>query len=119
MSRRTDQVNQLLRQEISELLQREVRDPRVAGIVSVTHVDVSPDLRRARAFVSVLGTEEERAGTLAALASARPFIRRELARRLKLRTTPDVEFFDDRSMEDAQRLTDVMRENARERGERL
>jgi ribosome-binding factor A len=117
MSRRTDQVNHLLRQEISELLQRDVRDPRVGGIVSVTHVDVSPDLRRASAFVSVLGTEEERAGTMAALSSARPFIRRELGRRLKLRTIPDIEFLDDRTMEDAQRLTDMMRENARERGE--
>ena len=117
MSRRTDQVNQLLRQEISELLQRDIRDPRVGGLVSVTHVDVSPDLRRANAFVSVLGTEEDRAGTMAALSSARPFIRRELGRRLKLRTIPDIEFLDDRSMEDAQRLTDQMRENARERGE--
>jgi ribosome-binding factor A len=117
MSRRTEQVSELLREELSTLLAREVRDPRVAGLVSVTHVDLSPDLRRAHVFVSVLGTEEERASTIAALRSARPFLRRELAHRLRLRNTPDLEFEDDRSMERAQALTDIMRRNARERGE--
>ena len=56
MSRRTEQVNELLRQELSGLLSREVRDPRVSGIVSITSVDVSPDLRRAHVWVSVYGT---------------------------------------------------------------
>jgi len=119
MSRRTERVNDLLREEISDLLRSELHDPRVAGIVTVTHVDVSPDLRRADAYVSVLGSEEERASTMAALVHARPFLRRELSHRLRLRYTPDITFISDTSMERAQELTDLMRKTAAERGEKL
>jgi len=119
MSRRTERVNDLLREEISDLLRSDLRDPRIGGIVSVTHVDVSPDLRRAFAYVSVLGTDAERDGTMRALEHARPFLRRELSRRLRLRVTPDVEFLSDTSMERAQELTDLMRRTAEERGEQL
>ena len=92
MSRRTERVNELLREEISDLLRTELSDPRIGGIVTVTHVDVSPDLRHALAYVSVLGTDDERTRTLKALDHARPFLRRELSRRLPLRYTPDVAF---------------------------
>ena len=119
MSRRTERVNDLLREEISDLLRSELRDPRIGGLVTVTHVDVSPDLRRAIAFVSVLGTEEERVSTMRALDHARPFLRRELSHRLKLRYTPDVTFVSDTSMERAQEMTDLMRKTAEERGEKL
>jgi len=119
MSRRTERVNELLREEISELLHSDLRDPRIGGIVTVTHVDVSPDLRHALAYVSVLGTDEERASTLKALDHARPFLRRELSRRLTLRYTPDVAFLSDTSMAEAQEMTDLMRKTAEERGETL
>ena len=119
MSRRTERVNDLLREEISELLRSDLRDPRIGGIVTVTHVDVSPDLRHALAYVSVLGTDEERASTLKALDHARPFLRRELSRRLTLRYTPDVAFMSDTSMAEAQEMTDLMRKTAEERGETL
>ena len=119
MSRRTERVNDLLRDEISDLLRSELRDPRIGGLVTVTHVDVSPDLRRASAFVSVLGTEEERASTMWALDHARPFLRRELSRRVRLRYTPDLEFVSDTSMARAQEMTDLMRKTAEERGETL
>ncbi|MBF6599713.1 MAG: 30S ribosome-binding factor RbfA [Dehalococcoidia bacterium] len=119
MSRRTEQVNELLKQELSSLLSREVRDPRVSGIVSITGVDVSPDLRRALVWVSVLGSDDDRASTMRALHAARPFLRRELAQRLRLRTMPDLEFESDTTMERAQELTDIMRRNAAERGETL
>jgi ribosome-binding factor A len=119
MSRRTDRVNALLRQELSDLLREDIRDPRVSGIVSITHVDVSPDLAKARAYVSVLGSDEERDATMSALESARPFVRRELGRRLRMRQTPDVTFVSDRGIEQAQELTDLMRRNAEERGESL
>ena len=116
---RAERVSELLRQEISRLLQEDLRDPRMAGLVSVTRVEASPDLRRAAAFVSVLGTEEERASTMRALASARPFVRRELSRRLDLRYTPDITFLSDVSIERAQEMTDLMRRTAGERGEML
>ena len=73
MSRRTEQVNELLREELSGLLAREVRDPRVSGIVSITGVDVSPDLRHAKVWVSVYGSDEDRASTMEALHAARAF----------------------------------------------
>jgi ribosome-binding factor A len=119
MSERTERVNALLREEISNLIRDDIRDPRMAGIVSVTQVDVSPDLRNASVHISVLGDEQERAGTMAALDHARPFVRRELGRRLHLRNIPMVRFIPDTSIADAQALTDRMRANAEERGERL
>jgi ribosome-binding factor A len=119
MTRRTDRVNELLREEISGVVRDELRDPRIGGLVSITRVDVSPDLRRANAWVSVLGTEAERAGTMAALESARPFVRKQLSRRLSLRVTPDVQFVRDPSLEEGQAMTDLMRRTAEERGETL
>lgn len=119
MTQRTERVSALLREEISTLVRDEIRDPRMSGMISVTHVDVSPDLRNASAFVSVLGSEDDRAATMEALEHARPFVRRELGRRLRLRTIPDVRFVSDTSIEQAQQLTDRMRHNAEERGERL
>jgi ribosome-binding factor A len=119
MTQRTERVGALLREEISALLRDDVRDPRMSGLVSITHVDVSPDLHNASAFVSVLGSEEDRASTLDALDHARPFIRRELGRRLHLRAIPDVRFVSDTSIEQAQELTDAMRRNAQDRGESM
>jgi ribosome-binding factor A len=118
MTRRTDRVNALLRQEIATLV-GELHDPGISGMVTITHVDVSPDLHNASAFVSVMGSDTERAATMDALARARPFVRRELGRRLRLRHIPDVNFVADTSLEDAQRMTDIMRRNAEERGETL
>jgi ribosome-binding factor A len=69
--------------------------------------------------VSVLGSDDDRASTMQALQHARPFIRRELGRRLRLRTIPDVRFVSDTSIEQAQELTDAMRRNAEERGESM
>lgn len=119
MTRRTERVNELLREELSQLLLEELDDPRIGGIVSITYVDVSPDLRRATAYVSVLGSDAERESTLRALEHARPFVRRELSSRLSLRTTPDVQFASDTSMERAQEMTDLMRKTAEDRGEAL
>lgn len=119
MTQRTERLNTLLREEISTLLREDVRDPRMSGLVSLTYVDVSPDLRNAYAYVSVLGSDEDRTSTMEALEHARPFVRRELGRRLRLRTIPDVRFISDTSIAEAQQLTDTMRRNAEDRGETL
>lgn len=119
MSRRTERVNDLIREELMTLLRDELRDPRIGGLVTVTRVDVSPDLRKALAYVSVLGTDEERDSTMQAMESARNFLRREIGRRLHLRTIPDLRFMSDRSIEEAQEMTDLMRRTAAERGETL
>ena len=117
MSERTLRVGSLLQEELSDLIRRELRDPRIAELLTVTHVDVAPDLKSARAFISVMGTEEEQNGTMAALEHARPFVRRELGKRLRMRSTPDVRFIADDSMQKAQELTELMRKNAAERGD--
>ena len=84
---RIQRVNQLIREEISHLVQRELKDPRL-GFVTVTEVDVSKDLRTAKVYVSVLGPESDWQGSLQALESARGFIRSWLVPRLRLRAVP-------------------------------
>ncbi|MBA3414431.1 MAG: 30S ribosome-binding factor RbfA [Chloroflexia bacterium] len=108
MSRRTLQVGELLREELTDIIRREVKDPRL-GFWSITRVEVPPDLRSARVFISVLGSDEERTGTLKALASASGFIRHHLKPRLRMRQIPDLEFRDDRSMEHAEEIGRVLR----------
>ncbi|MFM9106792.1 MAG: 30S ribosome-binding factor RbfA [Chloroflexota bacterium] len=111
MSRRTLQVGELLREELTDIIRREVKDPRL-GFWSITGVDVPPDLRSARVHVSVLGSDEERTATLAALTSAAGFIRRHLKPRLRMRQIPELEFRDDRSMEHADQIGRALRELA-------
>lgn len=103
MSRRTLQVAELLREELSDIIRREVNDPRV-GFFSITEVEVTEDLRSARVYVSVLGSDKEREETLTALRSAASFIRFHLKPRLRTRSIPDLEFRGDRSMEHAEQI---------------
>jgi ribosome-binding factor A len=107
--KRLDRVNQLIREEISLLLQRELKDPRL-GFVTVTHVETSPDLRIAKVFVSVLGDESKWTASLTALASARGFVRNWLRQHLDLRQTPELDFRADRSMEHAARIQELLRQ---------
>ncbi len=99
MTHRIQRLNSLFRHEISELLQRQVKDPRLGSFVTVTEVSISPDLKYARIFVSHIGSEEEKQKTLSALASASSFFRRELTRRLRLRRIPELSFQWDDSIE--------------------
>jgi ribosome-binding factor A len=115
MSLRTARVNELLRAEISELILREVKDPRVAeGLVTITEIRVSPDLRHATVFVSHLGTEEERQHALEGLQHAAPFLHRELMHRLKMRNVPELVFRFDPSIERGARLSDLIRKVSNE-----
>ncbi len=110
MSLRTTRVNELLRAEISELILREVKDPRVSeGLITITEIRVSPDLRHATVFVSHLGTDEERQHALEGLQHAAPFLHRELVHRLKMRNVPDLVFRFDPSIERGARLSDLIR----------
>lgn len=89
MSQRTERIDELLRQEITEIVAREVADPRV-GFVTITGVETTPDLRHAKVWVSVIGQPKERDATVAALGRAMPFVRHELGKRLDLRRIPDL-----------------------------
>ena len=106
--KRLDRVNQLIKEEISTILQRELKDPRL-GFVTVTEVETSRDLRSAKVFVSVLGDEAQWTASLAALTSARGFVRHWLRGHLDLRITPDLSFRPDRSMEHAARIQQLLK----------
>ncbi|MER3438362.1 MAG: 30S ribosome-binding factor RbfA [Chloroflexota bacterium] len=117
MSRRTRQVGDFLREELTDIIRNEVKDPRI-GFFSITHVDVPTDLRTARVYVSVLGTDDEREATLAALRSAAGFIRHHLKPRLHMRQIPELEFRDDRSMEHADQIARALRSLREEAAQR-
>jgi ribosome-binding factor A len=105
---RIERLNSLLRQEISELVQRQVKDPRLGSFVSITNVEVSSDMRYAKVFVSRLGSESEKQETLSALVSASGFIRHELGERLKMRRTPELNFKLDDTIEKADRVLRII-----------
>ena len=105
--KRLDRVNQLIKEEISTLLQRELKDPRL-GFVTVTQVEATKDLRVAKVFVSVLGGETQWKASLTALVSARGFIRNWLRHHLDLRVTPELDFRADHSMEHAARIQHLL-----------
>ncbi len=109
MSRRQQRLNVLFREEISELIRSELRDPRLAGLVSITRVDVSPDLEKAVVYVSVLGDEGSQAATMAVLTSAALFLRRHLVERVRIRRVPSLQFVLDHSIEDAARVLELMK----------
>jgi ribosome-binding factor A len=107
-SRRIDRINGLLRQEISELLSREIKDPRLEGVISITQVKTSSDLRSARVYVSVLGDQEAKQNAMEGIQSAATFLRRELRDRLSLRQVPFMKFVLDESIEDADHILRIM-----------
>jgi ribosome-binding factor A len=99
-----------MQQEISSMLAGELKDPRLQAISVVTEVRVSPDLKQARVYVNIVGTEAERASALEGLTAATGFIRHELAERLQLRRTPELHFVLDRSEEYGQHIEDLLRQ---------
>ncbi len=110
MSRRTERLNEQFREEISDLLRRQVKDPRLGVFITVTQVSVSPDLSHARVFVSVMGSAEEKQGALQGLDAAAAYIRHELGQRLSLRRTPRLSFRHDDSMEQGAHVLDLLDE---------
>jgi len=99
VAHRIERVNSLIRQEISELLQRQVKDPRLGNFIAVTAVTTSPDMKYAKVFVSCIGDEKEKQETLDVLASASGFFRKELTKRLRIRRIPEINFQWDDSIE--------------------
>ena len=100
MSRRTERVNELIRHELSDLLLRELRDPRLDGLISLTHVEVSPDLYNARVLVSVMSETANPDDALKALNAAAGFLHKELVHRLDMRRVPFLTFQMDTTIED-------------------
>ena len=108
MSRRIDRVNELLRLEISQVLARQIKDPRLSGVITITEVRTSSDLRNALVLLSVMGDEEAKQTALAGIQSAAKFLRRELRGRLTLRYTPFLSFELDLAQEEANHILDII-----------
>jgi len=109
MTARTRRIDALLQEEISELITREVHDPRV-GFLTVTSVETAPDLGQARVWVSVIGSDDEEAATLRALQHAMPFVRRRLGERLRLKRIPELTVRSDPTVERGTRLMHLIQQ---------
>ena len=108
MSHRIERVNQLIRQEISDLLRREIKDPRLSQFIAVTEVATSPDLRNAKVYISFISDEQQKQRALDALAGASNFFRKEMARTLRLRRIPELSFHWDNSIERGARIMNLI-----------
>ena len=105
---RPQKVQELIKIETSQIISREIKDPRI-GFVTVTEVTVTPDLREAKIFVSLMGDEKEIAASWAGLNSAKGFVRRELGRRVRLRYTPEIEFVRDTTLDYSEHIQKLLK----------
>ena len=109
MTRRTERLGEEIREEVAQMITGELKDPRI-GFVTVTRVDLGPDLRQARIYVGVLGTEKQREKSLSGLKQASGFLRRAIGQRLRLRHTPELVFQYDEGLEASDRVARLLDE---------
>jgi ribosome-binding factor A len=114
MADRMRRVNEAVREVVSARIAEGLRDPRI-GFVTVTSVDTSSDLRQARVYVSVLGSEDERAATMAGLDSAHGVLQQAVATELRMKHTPTLQFVFDESIERGMRISELLDDEADER----
>lgn len=107
-NRRADRAAEAIREEIATFLAESVKDPRVVGFVTVTGVDLTPDLRHAKVFVSVMGSEAEKQATFEGLASTASHLRSRVGRALRLRVAPEIRFLEDQSVARAARIESLL-----------
>ncbi|HYK74683.1 MAG TPA: 30S ribosome-binding factor RbfA [Pseudoneobacillus sp.] len=107
MSHRANRVGEQMKKELSDIIGRKIKDPRI-GFVTVTDVQVSGDLQQAKVYISVLGDEEQRENTLKGLAKAKGFIRTEVGQRIRLRKTPEIIFEWDESINYGNRINSIL-----------
>ena len=114
-------INGEVMKELSLIIRQEIKDPRIHMMTSVTSVEVAPDLKTCKAYISVMGSDEEKKDTIAGLRSAEGYVRRQLAKRLNLRNTPEIQFVLDQSIEYGVTMTklidDVLKTERRDEGE--
>ena len=114
-TRRPDRVAEAIREEVATFLAEGIKDPRVVGLVTVTGVDITRDLRHAKVFVSILGSDAERAATLDGLASAASHLRPRIGRALRLRVAPEIAYKLDQSVAHAARIETLLAQRHDER----
>lgn len=117
MSRRLQRLNTFIRQELSELIHRRLKDPRLPEFVSITHVDVSADLETAAVYVSIMGTDEDKRAAMSVLSAAGPYLRRELMAVLTTRRVPTLVFYLDQTIEEGARLLDIISKVSRDQSD--
>jgi ribosome-binding factor A len=113
---RPDRVGDQVRQELAELIARDVQDPGI-GFLTITRVKLTPDLQQARVFYTTIGDDKQRAETAKALRRATPFLRRQVGRRLRLKHVPELQFFYDESIEQQDRIERIIQDIHTEREE--
>ncbi len=113
-NRRPERVAEAIREEIATFLAEGVKDPRVVGFVTVTGVDLTRDLRHAKVFVSVMGSETEKASTFDGLAAVAPHLRGRIGRALQLRVAPEIAFRPDESIARAGRIESLLEQIKRD-----
>jgi ribosome-binding factor A len=116
MSQRPTRIGEQIREDLSELIAREVHDPGI-GFLTITRVQVTPDLQQARVYYTTMGDAKARRESDRALQRASPFLRRQLGRRLRLRRIPALQFFFDESVEKQDRIERILQELQAERNE--
>jgi ribosome-binding factor A len=114
---RIRRVAEQMKKDVSAIIASEIKDPRVAGLTSITDVELTKDLRYASIYVSIFGTEAEKEETLQTLIRASGFIRSEIGRRIRLRYTPEISFYLDNSLEYGAHIERVIRSLKEETGE--
>lgn len=112
---RTNRISEEMKKEISNIIQNELKDPRLPQMISVVSAEVTRDLRYAKVYISVLGGEEDRKHALDGLKSAAGFIRREVGHRMQLRYTPEILFEMDNSIERGVYITKLINETMKEK----
>jgi ribosome-binding factor A len=115
-SPRADRVGEQIRMELAELLTRNVHDPGI-GLLTITHVKVTPDLQQARVYYTTIGDEKARRESKRALERATPFLRRQIGGRVRLRRVPELQFFYDESIERQDRIERILQDLHAERVE--
>ncbi|CCU79248.1 Ribosome-binding factor A [Halanaerobium saccharolyticum subsp. saccharolyticum DSM 6643] len=108
-NKRAVRVGELLKEEISQIVLREMKDPRI-GFVSITDVEVSGDLRHAKVFISVYGTDKEKEETLNGLQQAQGFVRKLVGERVKIHHTPEIIFRYDDSIENGVHISEIIKD---------
>ena len=107
MSRRTDRLGELFREEIRKLLQKGLKDPRV-GFATINRVDITEDLSYAKVLVSVMGTDKEKTSTIIGLRNSSGFIRQFLGKGIKIRKIPELQFVLDENLDHAMHIQDIL-----------
>ncbi len=107
-SRRISRINELIHEEVSDIIQKKIRDPRI-GFVTVSDVEVTDDLRYAKIYITVYGDEKAKKQALAGLASASGFVRKEIGQRISLRYVPEIVFKFDDTLERSSKIENILK----------